>query len=40
MTKVITGSSWVYFDWHTKKVVAYYGGKTTRSAQWLEALDM
>lgn len=44
MTKVMTESGWVYvvvvLDWYTKKVVGYYSGKTARSRQWLEALDM
>lgn len=44
MTKIMTESGWVYIvivlNWYMKKVVGYYSGKTVRSRQWLEALDM
>lgn len=43
MTKVMTGSGWVYvvivLDWYTKKIVGHYSGTTATTTQWLEALN-
>ena len=44
MTKVITESGWVYIvlvvDWFSKKIVGHHAGYQSRSAEWLQALDM
>lgn len=43
MTKVMTGSGWVYvvivLDWYTKKMVGHYSGTRATSREWLEALE-
>jgi len=44
MTKVMTQSGWVYIvlviDWYSKKIVGYHAGYQSRSAEWLQALEM
>lgn len=43
MTKAITDSGWAYVvvvkDWHTKKVVGHYCGRTATASEWLIAVD-